>query len=64
MGLVGERLTAEVYSLIPVTMRRYTNRTGIRVRLELPERAPSDKFDSTVETADNRRDSRRAREGA
>ena len=37
VGLVGERLTAEVYSLIPVTTeRRYTNRTGIRVRLELP----------------------------
>ena len=37
VGLVGERLMAEVYSLIPVTTeRRYTNRTGIRVRLELP----------------------------
>ena len=37
VGLVGEHLTAEVYSLIPVTTeRRYTNRTGIRVRLELP----------------------------
>ena len=37
VGLVGEGLMAEVYSLIPVTTeRRYTNRTGIRVRLELP----------------------------
>lgn len=37
VGLVGERLTAELYSLVPVSKaRRYTNRTGIRFRLEWP----------------------------
>ena len=35
IGLVGERITTELYSLIPVTSeRRYTSRTGLRVRLQ------------------------------
>ena len=37
VGLVGERITAEIYSLVPISdARRFTSRSGLRVRVQLP----------------------------
>jgi len=37
IGLLGNRLTTELYTLVPLSnTRRYTNQTGLRLRIQLP----------------------------